>query len=163
MTPAAFIAKWAAADLSERASKADGLTDVDLNYPDHLGTDPRATGNAIRDLGLTVNGLAMRYYSNPAFKIGAFTNPDPAVRREARGEHPRAGHGAARNHRALGTLLTDRENEPNPTPGLPLSAVWPALPDSDPPSTNDRLDMGRFDVPADDGRRDGVTGEAGVS
>ena len=25
----------------------------------------------------------MRYYSNPAFKIGAFTNPDPAVRREA--------------------------------------------------------------------------------
>jgi L-rhamnose isomerase len=30
-----------------------------------------------------VNGLAMRYYSNPAFKIGAFTNPDPAVRREA--------------------------------------------------------------------------------
>ena len=38
---------------------------------------------AIRDLGLSVNGLAMRYYSNPAFKIGAFTNPDPAVRREA--------------------------------------------------------------------------------
>ena len=25
----------------------------------------------------------MRYYSNPAFKLGAFTNPDPAVRREA--------------------------------------------------------------------------------
>ena len=70
-------------ELAERASKADGLTDVDLNYPDHLGTDPRATGKAIRDLGLTVNGLAMRYYSNPAFKIGAFTNPDPAVRREA--------------------------------------------------------------------------------
>ena len=43
----------------------------------------RATGRRIRDLGLTVNGLAMRYYSNPAFKIGAFTNPDPAVRREA--------------------------------------------------------------------------------
>jgi sugar phosphate isomerase/epimerase len=70
-------------ELAERASKADGLTDVDLNYPDHLGPDPRATGKAIRDLGLTVNGLAMRYYSNPAFKIGAFTNPDPAVRREA--------------------------------------------------------------------------------
>ena len=32
---------------------------------------------------LTVNGLAMRYYSNPAFKIGTFTNPDPVVRREA--------------------------------------------------------------------------------
>ncbi len=69
--------------MAERASKAAGLTDVDLNYPDHLGPDPRATGNAIRGLGLAVNGLAMRYYSNPAFKIGAFTNPDPAVRREA--------------------------------------------------------------------------------
>lgn len=70
-------------DLAERAAKADGLTDIDLNYPDHLGQDARATGEAIRDLGLAVNGLAMRYYSNPAFKIGAFTNPDPAVRREA--------------------------------------------------------------------------------
>ncbi len=69
--------------LAERASKAAGLTDVDLNFPDHLGPDPRATGAAIRDLGLQVNGLAMRYYSNPAFKIGAFTNPDAAVRREA--------------------------------------------------------------------------------
>ncbi len=69
--------------LAERASKVEGLTDVDLNYPDHLGADPRATGKAIRELGLAVNGLAMRYYSNPAFKIGAFTNPDPKVRREA--------------------------------------------------------------------------------
>ncbi|KMO15354.1 sugar phosphate isomerase/epimerase family protein [Methylobacterium indicum] len=70
-------------EMAARAATARGLTDVDLNFPDHLGPDPRATGNAIRDLGLTVNGLAMRYYSNPAFKIGAFTNPDPAVRREA--------------------------------------------------------------------------------
>jgi xylose isomerase len=70
-------------ELAERASRAEGLTDVDLNYPDHVGSDPRVTGEEIRDLGLAVNGLAMRYYSNPAFKIGAFTNPDPAVRREA--------------------------------------------------------------------------------
>jgi sugar phosphate isomerase/epimerase len=70
-------------ELAERASKTEGLTDVDLNYPDHLGSDARVTGEAIRALGLTVNGLAMRYYSNPAFKIGAFTNPDAAVRREA--------------------------------------------------------------------------------
>jgi sugar phosphate isomerase/epimerase len=69
--------------MARRASQVAGLTDVDLNYPDHLGPEPRATGAAIRDLGLAVNGLAMRYYSNPAFKIGAFTNPDPAVRREA--------------------------------------------------------------------------------
>jgi xylose isomerase len=70
-------------ELAERASKAKGLTDVDLNYPDHVGIDPRVTTDKIRDLGLAVNGLAMRYYSNAAFKIGAFTNPDPAVRREA--------------------------------------------------------------------------------
>ncbi len=69
--------------LAERASKAAGLSDIDLNYPDHVGPDPRATGNAIRAFGLSVNGLAMRYYSNPAFKLGAFTNPDAAVRREA--------------------------------------------------------------------------------
>jgi xylose isomerase len=69
--------------LAQRASTARGLTDVDLNYPDHIGGDPRALADAIRDLGLAVNGLAMRYYSHPAFKIGAFTNPDPAVRREA--------------------------------------------------------------------------------
>ena len=69
--------------MAERASAAKGLTDVDLNYPDLLGPDPRATGEAIRNLGLAVNGRAMRYYSNPAFKLGAFTNPDAAVRRDA--------------------------------------------------------------------------------
>ena len=81
--PAAWTGKPTALQMAARAATAEGLTDVDLNYPDHLGTDPAATGRAIRDLGLAVNGLAMRYYSNPAFKIGAFTNPDPAVRREA--------------------------------------------------------------------------------
>ncbi len=75
--------KPTALQMAERASKVKGLTDVDLNYPDHLGSDAEATGQAIRDLGLAVNGLAMRYYSNPAFKIGAFTNPDLTVRREA--------------------------------------------------------------------------------
>ena len=33
-------------ELAERASKAEGLTDVDLNYPDHVGSDPRVTGDA---------------------------------------------------------------------------------------------------------------------
>ena len=66
-----------------RAAKVQGLTDVDLNYPDHAGGDLPQTAAMIRDCGLAVNGLAMRYYTNPAFKLGAFTNPDPAVRREA--------------------------------------------------------------------------------
>lgn len=69
--------------MAERAASARGLTDVDLNYPDHVSGDPAAVGKRIGDLGLAINGLAMRYYTNPAFKRGAFTNPDPVVRREA--------------------------------------------------------------------------------
>ncbi|MEM6713258.1 MAG: TIM barrel protein, partial [Pseudomonadota bacterium] len=30
-----------------------------------------------------LNGLAMRYYTDPGFKLGAFTNPDPKVRKAA--------------------------------------------------------------------------------
>ncbi|GGE05257.1 xylose isomerase [Aureimonas endophytica] len=69
--------------MAERAATAKGLTDVDLNYPDHVTDAPATVGRRIHDLGLSVNGLAMRYYTNPAFKLGAFTNPDEAVRREA--------------------------------------------------------------------------------
>lgn len=69
--------------MAERAASVQGLTDLDLNYPDHVTDDPSQIARQLGDLGLSVNGLAMRYYSNPAFKMGAFTNPDPAVRREA--------------------------------------------------------------------------------
>lgn len=67
----------------ERAASAKGLTDVDLNYPDHVTENPSALARRVSDVGLAVNGLAMRYYGNPAYKLGAFTNPDRAVRREA--------------------------------------------------------------------------------
>jgi sugar phosphate isomerase/epimerase len=66
-----------------RAATVDGLTELDLNYPDHVGDDPVAVGGMVRDCGLQVSGLAMRYYTNPAFRLGAFTNPDPVIRREA--------------------------------------------------------------------------------
>ncbi|MET0427419.1 MAG: TIM barrel protein [Microvirga sp.] len=69
--------------MAERASKAEGLTDLDLNYPDHVSASPDGVRRQIADLGLAINGLAMRYYTNPAFKLGAFTNPDRSVRREA--------------------------------------------------------------------------------
>lgn len=69
--------------MAARAARVKGLTDLDLNYPDHVGEDPQALARKLGDLGLAVNGLAMRYYTNPAFKLGAFTHPDPAVRREA--------------------------------------------------------------------------------
>ncbi len=67
----------------ERAASAQGLTDLDLNFPDHVADDPAVVGRRIHDAGLAINGLAMRYYTNPAFKRGAFTNPDKAVRHEA--------------------------------------------------------------------------------
>ena len=66
----------------ERAASVPGLTELDLNFPDHV-TAPRETARMIADCGLQLSGLAMRYYSNPAFKRGAFTNADAAVRREA--------------------------------------------------------------------------------
>ena len=69
--------------LAERASTVSGLTDLDLNFPDHLDESPAALAGRLADLGLSINGFAMRYYTNPAFKLGAFTHPDAAVRREA--------------------------------------------------------------------------------
>lgn len=74
----------APAELLARAAAVPGLTDVDLNFPDHFaGTGPRALAARAREAGLAVNGLAMRYYGDPAFRRGAFTHPDPAVRRRA--------------------------------------------------------------------------------
>lgn len=69
--------------MAERAATVKGLTDLDLNYPDHAGDDIEAQTRRLGDLGLGVNGLAMRYYTNPGFKLGAFTHPDPKVRQEA--------------------------------------------------------------------------------
>jgi L-rhamnose isomerase len=70
--------------LLSHAAKVPGLNAVDLNYPDHLeGVQLKAIKHHLDDLGLAVNGFAMRYYSDPGFKIGAFTNPDPKLRRLA--------------------------------------------------------------------------------
>src|SRR5829696_2381809 len=67
----------------ERAATVPGLTDVDLNFPDQVAGEPEALARRVGELGLSINGLAMRYYTNPAFKLGAFTNPDKVVRQEA--------------------------------------------------------------------------------
>ncbi len=70
--------------LLRRAAKVEGLNAVDLNYPDHLeAAELKEMKLHLDDLGLAVNGFAMRYYSDPGFKIGAFTNPDPKLRRLA--------------------------------------------------------------------------------
>lgn len=71
-------------DLLRRAATVPGLTEVDLNFPDHLaGSSAVEMRKVLDEVGLGLNGLAMRYYSDPAFKVGAFTNPDDKVRRKA--------------------------------------------------------------------------------
>ena len=73
-----------ALDLAARAATVPGLTAVDLNYPDHLAeATPREFAQRLGDLGLGLNGFAMRYYTDPGFKLGAFTHPDPAIRAKA--------------------------------------------------------------------------------
>ena len=84
-----FKSKWPSnekpttIELVKRASKVEGLTHVDLNYPDHSEPSIREISAITNDCGLAINGLAMRYYTNPAFKLGAFTNPNKKVRQEA--------------------------------------------------------------------------------
>ena len=71
-------------DLLERAAAVEGLNAADLNFPDHFEETSAAELSAAMDrLGVQLNGLAMRYYSNPAFKPGAFTSPERATRRAA--------------------------------------------------------------------------------
>ncbi len=70
--------------LLSRAALVPGLNAVDLNFPDHLeGVELKEMKRHLDGLGLSVNGFAMRYYSDPGFKIGAFTNPDARLRRLA--------------------------------------------------------------------------------
>ncbi len=70
--------------LLSRAATVPGLNAVDLNFPDHLeGVELKEMKRHLDGLGLSVNGFAMRYYSDPGFKIGAFTNPDAKLRRLA--------------------------------------------------------------------------------
>jgi sugar phosphate isomerase/epimerase len=71
-------------DLIARVATVPGLDAADLNYPDHFEVHaPAALGRIMADHGLALNGLAMRYYTDPGFRLGAFSNPEPAVRRAA--------------------------------------------------------------------------------
>ena len=69
--------------LLKRASQA-GLTCADLNFPDHFSNlEIKQLKECLRKNNIKINGLAMRYYTSPKFKLGAFTNPEKAVRRLA--------------------------------------------------------------------------------
>jgi xylose isomerase len=71
-------------ELIERASQVRGLSAIDLNFPDHFNNvKSEEIISFARDRGLTINGIAMRYYSDPGFKLGAFTHPESRVRQAA--------------------------------------------------------------------------------
>jgi sugar phosphate isomerase/epimerase len=72
------------ADMLARAGQVGGLTAADLNYPDHFEHHDAAAVAALLDAqGMMLNGLAMRYYTDPGFRLGAFTHPDADMRRAA--------------------------------------------------------------------------------
>ena len=69
--------------LLKRATQA-GLTCADLNFPDHFSNlKVEKLKNFLSQNNIKINGLAMRYYTSPKFKLGAFTNPEKAVRQLA--------------------------------------------------------------------------------
>jgi sugar phosphate isomerase/epimerase len=72
------------ADMLAGAGRVGGLSAADLNYPDHFAAhDPASLSRILQDQGLALNGLAMRYYTESGFKLGAFTHPDPGLRQAA--------------------------------------------------------------------------------
>ena len=71
-------------DLIQRAAKSKGLKAVDLNYPDHLqGVTAAELSRCMADSGIALSGFAMRFYTEPEFKLGAFTHPDKHIRKAA--------------------------------------------------------------------------------
>ena len=71
-------------DLIARAATVPGLSAVDFNFPDHLeGTSASEIKQCLAQHQIGLNGFAMRYYSDPAFKQGALCHADKAVRQKA--------------------------------------------------------------------------------
>ncbi|NBE08217.1 sugar phosphate isomerase/epimerase family protein [Paragemmobacter ruber] len=72
------------ADMIAKAGQVGGLDAADLNFPDHFDHHtPQILGKLLQDSNMALNGLAMRYYTDPGFRLGAFTHPDATVRRAA--------------------------------------------------------------------------------
>ena len=72
------------AEMIAKAGQVGGLDAADLNFPDHFDHhSPQVLSRMLADHGMALNGLAMRYYTDPGFRLGAFTHPDPSLRRAA--------------------------------------------------------------------------------
>ena len=76
--------KPTAADMIARAGQVAGIDAADLNYPDHFDAHtPAQMSEVLSGASLALNGLATRYYTDPGFRLGAFTHPEARVRRAA--------------------------------------------------------------------------------
>jgi sugar phosphate isomerase/epimerase len=72
------------ADMIARAGSVGGLDAADLNFPDHFEAhSPSELTDLLGAQGMALNGLAMRYYTDPGFRLGALTHPDARVRQAA--------------------------------------------------------------------------------
>lgn len=72
------------AQMLAAAAQVGGLDAADLNFPDHFDHhSPAELSALLADHGMALNGLAMRYYTDPGFRLGAFSHPDAATRRLA--------------------------------------------------------------------------------
>lgn len=69
-------------DLITRMATVEGLTHIELNYPEHfINQDKEKIKQCIADNNLLVGGIALRY--NKEFIDGEFTNPDAGLRNKA--------------------------------------------------------------------------------
>ena len=70
------LTKPTVADLIARIAKVPGIDAADLNFPDHFeGYTPADLSRLMADHGIAQNGVAMRYYTDPGFRLGAFSKP----------------------------------------------------------------------------------------
>ena len=71
-------------DLIERASRVKGLNCVDLNYPDHLtGISEAHLIEKMGEIGISLNGYAMRYYDDDTYQDRRLHQPGPGRCRRA--------------------------------------------------------------------------------
>lgn len=69
-------------DLITRMGQVEGLTHIELNYPEHfINQDREKIKSSIADNNLKIGGIALRY--NKEFIDGEFTNPDESLREKA--------------------------------------------------------------------------------
>lgn len=69
-------------EMIDRAAEVEGLSAVDVPYPFTPGVTVEQVQQALSAHGLSVTGVTPEIYLRK-FGKGAFTNPDPGVRREA--------------------------------------------------------------------------------